>query len=62
VLDAEGEIMQQGGITPSPGLYVLGLRFMRRRKSNFIDGVGTDATELADEVQSYLTPFARVAA
>jgi putative flavoprotein involved in K+ transport len=62
VLDADGEIMQQGGITPSPGLYVLGLRFMRRRKSNFIDGVGTDATELADEVQSYLTPFARVAA
>jgi putative flavoprotein involved in K+ transport len=62
VLDAKGEIMQQGGITPSPGLYVLGLRFMRRRKSNFIDGVGTDAAELADDVQSYLAPCARVAA
>ena len=47
VLDARGEIRHDGGITDAPGLYVLGLRFMRRRNSNFIDGVGADAFELA---------------
>ena len=40
VLDARGEIRHDGGITPVPGLYVLGLHFLRRRKSSFIDGVG----------------------
>ena len=34
----------------APGLYVLGLRFLRRRSSNFIDGVGRDAEALAAEV------------
>ena len=28
-------------------MYVLGLPFMRRRKSSFIDGVGDDAADLA---------------
>lgn len=54
VVDATGEIIQQGGRTPSPGLYVLGLRFMRRRKSNFLDGVGPDAQELAADIHQYL--------
>jgi putative flavoprotein involved in K+ transport len=26
-----------------PGLYVLGQRFQRTRRSNFLDGVGADA-------------------
>ena len=47
VLDSEGEIRHDGGITPAPGLYVLGLRFLRRRNSSFIDGVGNDAAELS---------------
>ena len=34
----------QGGVTPVPGLYVIGLHFLRRRNSSFIDGVGADAT------------------
>lgn len=46
VLDARGEILHRGGITPAPGLYVLGLQFLRRRNSNFIDGVGRDALDL----------------
>jgi putative flavoprotein involved in K+ transport len=54
VLDARGEIMHDGGITPSPGLFVLGLRFLRRRKSNFIDGVGRDAEELAPHIARHL--------
>ena len=50
VLDARGEIRHEGGITPVPGLYVLGLQFLRRRKSNFIDGVGADADALAEHI------------
>ena len=47
VLDAAGEIAHAGGVTAAPGLYALGLRFLRRRNSNFIDGVGRDAEALA---------------
>jgi len=54
VLDARGEIRHQGGVTPFPGLYVIGLYFLRRRKSSFIDGVGRDAMELAAHLAGYL--------
>ncbi len=47
VLDGRGEIRQRRGITPVPGLYVLGQRFQHRRDSNFIDGVRHDAAHLA---------------
>src|SRR5262245_671652 len=50
VLDAHGEIMHTGGITPEAGLYVLGLNFQRRRHSSFIDGVGDDACVIAHEI------------
>jgi putative flavoprotein involved in K+ transport len=50
VLDSRGEIRHDGGVTPAPGLYVLGLNFLRRRKSSFIDGVGDDAAVLADHI------------
>jgi len=49
-LDAEGEIMHAGGVTPVPGLYVLGLRFLRRRKSSFIDGAADDARDLTTHI------------
>jgi putative flavoprotein involved in K+ transport len=50
VLDERGEIRHDGGITPVPGLYVLGLQFMRRRSSSFIGGVGLDAADLAEHI------------
>ena len=50
VLDDHGEIRQRGGITPVPGLFVLGLHFQRRRNSAFIDGVGDDAAFLAEQI------------
>jgi putative flavoprotein involved in K+ transport len=62
VLDAAGEIRHDGGITPSPGLYVLGLNFLRRRRSHFIDGVGFDAAELAQDIQHYLARTCRAVA
>ena len=50
VTDAEGELIHEGGVTPAPGLYALGLRLLRRRSSNFIDGVGRDAEALAEHI------------
>jgi putative flavoprotein involved in K+ transport len=54
VLDARGEIRHEGGVTPAPGLYVIGLYFLRRRKSSFIDGVGRDAMELTAHLSGHL--------
>jgi putative flavoprotein involved in K+ transport len=50
VLDARGDIRHRYGITPMPGLFVLGMHFQRRRKSAFIDGVGGDAAFLAERI------------
>jgi putative flavoprotein involved in K+ transport len=50
VLDGAGEIRQRRGMTPVPGLYVLGQRFQHRRDSNFIDGVRHDATHVAHQI------------
>lgn len=50
VFDARGEIRQNRGRTPAPGLYVIGLQFMIRRSSSFLHGVGRDAAEIADEI------------
>jgi putative flavoprotein involved in K+ transport len=47
VLDRKGRIRHDGGIVSAPGMYVMGLPFMRRRKSSFIDGAGDDAADLA---------------
>ena len=47
VLDRKGRIWHDGGVVPTAGMYVLGLPFMRRRKSSFIDGAGDDAADLA---------------
>jgi putative flavoprotein involved in K+ transport len=47
VLDPAGELVHRGGVTAAPGLYGIGLRFQRTRKSHFIGGVGEDAATLA---------------
>jgi putative flavoprotein involved in K+ transport len=47
VFDRKGRIRHNGGIVATPGMYVMGLPFMRRRKSSFIDGAGDDAADLA---------------
>ena len=46
VLDHRGRIVHDGGVTEAPGLYVMGLPFMRRRKSSFIYGVADDARDI----------------
>jgi putative flavoprotein involved in K+ transport len=62
VLNGQGEIMHRGGVTFSPGVFVLGLTFLRRRRSSFIDGCGLDAEELAPFVKAHLNLSARQAA
>jgi putative flavoprotein involved in K+ transport len=47
VLDGRGEIVHRRGVTRVPGLYVLGLRFLHRRSSSFVGGVGADAQFVA---------------
>jgi putative flavoprotein involved in K+ transport len=50
VLDGSGEIRHRRGVTPLPGLYVLGQHFQYSRNSDGIDGVGRDAAYIADHV------------
>lgn len=58
VLDRKGRMRHRGGIGPVPGMYVMGLPFMRRRKSSFIDGAAADARDLADHMLSFLAKAA----
>lgn len=48
VFDAQGGIIQNAGITPARGLYVLGLKFSRTSSSGLIRGAGPDAQHLHD--------------
>jgi putative flavoprotein involved in K+ transport len=54
VLDRKGQIRHDGGVVASPGLYLVGMPFLRRRKSALIDGAGDDARDLCDHLASYL--------
>jgi len=51
VLDRKGRIRHDGGVVAAPGMYVLGLPFMRRRKSSFIDGAGDDAADISSHLR-----------
>ena len=55
VLDRHGRIRHDGGvITEAPGMYALGLPFLRRRRSTFIHGALADTEDLAAHLQSFL--------
>jgi len=54
VLGPKGQIRHQGGVTDMPGLYVIGTKFLRRRKSTLIDGVGDDARDLSNHLAQHL--------
>ena len=57
VLDRKGRIRHDGGVVESPGMYLLGIPFLRRRKSSLIDGAGADAEELSDHLARNLGHF-----
>ena len=55
VLDRKGMIVHDGGIVlRAPGVYLMGMQFLRRRKSALIDGAGDDVRDLSDHLASHL--------
>jgi len=54
VLDPRGRVRHDGGVTRSPGLYLMGLPYLRRRKSSFIHGAEDDARDLSEHLVKYL--------
>ena len=59
VLDRRGQVRHDGGVVESPGMYLMGMQFLRRRKSALIDGAGDDARDLSDHLASYLDGLTR---
>ena len=54
VFNHTGELKQERGVIAAPGLYVLGLPYLRRRKSSFIHGAEDDARELGAHLANVL--------
>src|SRR6187399_824631 len=54
VLDRKGYVTHDGGVAEHPGLYLMGMQFLRRRKSALIDGAGDDARDLSAHLAAYL--------
>ena len=54
VLDRKGQVRHDGGVVESPGMYLLGMQFLRRRKSALIDGAGDDARDLSEHLAAHL--------
>ena len=54
VLDHKGQLRHEGGVVDAPGLYVLGLPYLRRRKSSFIHGAEDDARDICAHIAAYL--------
>jgi putative flavoprotein involved in K+ transport len=54
VFDRKGHQRHDRGIVDAPGLYALGLPFLRRRKSSFIHGAEDDVREIAAHLFGHL--------
>lgn len=54
VLNSRGRLVHDGGVTRFPGLYLMGMPFLRRRKSTLIDGSRADAADLAAHLAGHL--------
>ena len=53
------QVAHDGGVGRLPGLYVIGLPFLRRRRSNLIGGMGRDAADLTGYLRAYLDDVTR---
>jgi putative flavoprotein involved in K+ transport len=60
VLDRKGQVRHDGGVVDSAGMYLIGMPFLRRRKSSFIDGAREDAEDLIIELAAFLDRQAAV--
>jgi putative flavoprotein involved in K+ transport len=54
VLDRKGMVRHDGGVVALPGMYLMGMQFLRRRKSALIDGAGDDARDLSAHLAAFL--------
>ncbi len=54
VFDRKGALRHDRGIVDAPGLYVLGLPFLRRRKSTFMHGAEDDVHEIGAHLATHL--------
>jgi putative flavoprotein involved in K+ transport len=54
ILDGKAMVKHDGGVVDAPGIYLIGMPFLRRRKSSFIDGARDDAEDLAAELAAFL--------
>ncbi len=54
VFDRKGRIRHDGGVVEAAGMYLVGIPFLRRRKSSLIDGAGDDARDLSAHLAAYL--------
>lgn len=59
-LDRKGLLRHVGGVAAVPGLYALGLPFLRRRKSTFMHGAEDDVRDIGEHLESYLAGFAQL--
>jgi putative flavoprotein involved in K+ transport len=59
-LGRRSRVDHDGGVGSMPGLYLLGLPFLRRRRSNLLAGLGLDAAELGQHLVGYLESVRRV--
>jgi putative flavoprotein involved in K+ transport len=58
-LDHKRRVVHDGGVASIPGLYALGLPFLRHRRSNLIAGVGRDAGEVFPHLRAHLDGISR---
>ena len=61
VLDRKGRIRHEGGVVDAPGMYVVGLPMLRRRKSSFIHGIEDDVRDLTAHLHDFLDTELRLA-
>ncbi|HMN98337.1 MAG TPA: NAD(P)-binding domain-containing protein [Miltoncostaeaceae bacterium] len=59
VLNPRGRLIHDGGVTRVPGLYLMGMPFLRRRKSTLIDGADADARDLTEHLAAHLDAVVR---
>jgi putative flavoprotein involved in K+ transport len=50
ICDPNGVPQHQGGISPVPGLYLVGFPWLRTRKSGIISGVDEDAAHIVEHI------------
>jgi len=54
ITDRRGMPRHNGGVTELPGVYFMGLPFMRRRRSSFISGAGDDARDICHHLLAHI--------